>query len=91
VLAIAGFCIAAWEAFLAKPWAAYWRAEVTLGVLVDGKRADQIAVTRGEREDAVFEKAMALGGVRAALEGRRVVFRDYRRGIALDITTAGKN
>jgi len=89
LLAIAGFCVAAWEAFLAKPWAAYWSAEVTLGVLVDGSKAGELAVPRGEREEAVFAKAMELDGVRAAVEGRRVVFRDYRRGIALEITTAG--
>ena len=87
LLAIFGFCLAAWEAFFAEKWARYWHKGVTLQILVDGEKVDELTAQLGTKEDEVLAQAKALESVQAALEGKPVLDQRYLRGTSFELLT----
>jgi len=88
LLSIAGFGVAFWEAFCAKAWAKYRSAELTLDILVDGKNTgEKLVVQRRTKADDICAQAKANEGVREALQGKKILDRQYTSETSIDLRT----
>ena len=86
-MAIAGFCVAFWAAFLAGPFSRWWNAEVTINVCVNAKTVAQMNCLRSDKRDELAKRAKTIEEVKAALAEKKILMQSYSRGHELDFRT----
>ena len=89
-MAIAGVCLAFWEAFIAGRLRRWRRARVTIDILVNDKKIAALDCQRCDKASGLVKRATALEEVQQALGGKEIAARFYARGQQLELWTNRK-